>query len=63
MPDWRSIDVRLTSIGLGPYPEVTHAEGRQKALNNGRRVRLGQDAAPKFYRHGATMSLGQQGAN
>ena len=43
---WRQrvrIEGRLTSIGLGPYPEVTLAEARQKALNNSRGVRLGQD--------------------
>ena len=43
---WRErvrIDGRLTSIGLGPYPEVTLAEARRKALDNSRMVRLGQD--------------------
>ena len=43
---WRQrvrIEGRLTSIGLGPYPEVTLAEARQKALDNSRGVRLGQD--------------------
>jgi len=43
---WRQrvrIDGRLTSIGLGPYPEVTLAEAREKALDNSRRVRRGQD--------------------
>ena len=43
---WRQrvrIDGRLTSIGLGPYPEVTLAEARQKALDNSWDVRLGQD--------------------
>ena len=43
---WRQrvrIEGRLTSIGLGPYPEVTLAEARQKALDNNRGVRLGQD--------------------
>ena len=43
---WRQrvrIDGRLTSIGLGPYPEVTLAEARQKALDNSRGIRLGQD--------------------
>ena len=43
---WRQrvrIDGRLTSIGLGPYPEVTLADARQKALDNSRRVRQGQD--------------------
>ncbi|MYD00653.1 MAG: DUF4102 domain-containing protein, partial [Gammaproteobacteria bacterium] len=36
---WRQrvrIEGRLTSIGLGPYPEVTLAEARQKALDNSR---------------------------
>ena len=37
------IEGRLTSIGLGPYPEVTLAEARRKALDNSRGVRLGQD--------------------
>ena len=37
------IEGRLTSIGLGPFPEVTLAEARQKALDNSRGVRLGQD--------------------
>ena len=43
---WRQrvrIDGRLTSIGLGPYPEVTLADARQKVLDNSRRVRQGQD--------------------
>lgn len=43
---WRQrvrIDGRLTSIGLGPYPEVTLAEPRQQALDNSWGVRLGQD--------------------
>ena len=43
---WRQrvrIERRLTSIGLGPYPEVTLAEARQKALDNSRGVLLGQD--------------------
>ncbi|MYH22113.1 MAG: site-specific integrase [Acidobacteria bacterium] len=43
---WRQrvrIEGRLTSIGLGPYPEVTLAEARQKALDNSRGVLLGQD--------------------
>ena len=43
---WRQrvrIEGRLTSIGLGPYPEVTLAEARQNALGNSRGVRLGQD--------------------
>ena len=43
---WRQrvrIEGRLTSIGLGPYPEVTLAEARQKALDNSRMVRLGRD--------------------
>ena len=43
---WRQrvrIEGRLTSIGLGPYPEVTLAEARQKALDNSRMVRLDRD--------------------
>ncbi len=43
---WRQrvrIEGRLTSVGLGPYPEVTLAEARQKALDNSRGVLLGQD--------------------
>jgi len=43
---WRQrvrIEGRLTSIGLGPYPEVTLAEARQQALDNSRGVLLGQD--------------------
>ena len=43
---WRQrvrIEGRLTSIGLGPYPEVTLADARQKALDNSRMVLLGQD--------------------
>ena len=43
---WRQrvrVDGRLTSIGLGPYPEVTLAEARQEALANSRMVRLGRD--------------------
>ncbi len=43
---WRQrvrIEGRLTSIGLGPYPEVTLAEARRKALDNSRMVRQGQD--------------------
>ena len=43
---WRQrvrIDGQLTSIGHGPYPEVTLAETRQKALDNSRAVRLGRD--------------------
>ena len=43
---WRQrvrIEGRLTSIGLGPYPEVTLAEARQKALDNSRMVRHGKD--------------------
>ncbi len=43
---WRQrvrIEGRLTSIGLGPYPEVTLAEARRKALDNSRMVRLGRD--------------------
>ena len=34
---------RLTSIGLGPYPEVTLAEARRKALDNSRAVRRERD--------------------
>ena len=37
------IEGRLTSIGLGPYPEITLAEARQKALDNSRGVRHGSD--------------------
>ena len=43
---WRQrvrIGGHLTSIGLGPYPEVTLAEACRKALDNSRMVRLGQD--------------------
>ncbi len=43
---WRQrvrIDGRLTSIGLGPYPEVTLAEARKMALDHSRMVRLGRD--------------------
>ena len=43
---WRQrvrIDGRLTSLGLGPYPEVTLAEARRKALDNSRMVRQGHD--------------------
>ena len=43
---WRQrvrIEGRLTSIGLGPYPEVTLAEARQKSLDSSRMVRLGRD--------------------
>ena len=43
---WRQrvrIEGRLTSIGLGPYPEVTLAEAQRKALDNSRMVRLGRD--------------------
>ncbi len=43
---WRQrvrIEGRLTSVGLGPYPEVTLAEARRKALDNSRGVLLGQD--------------------
>ena len=43
---WRQrvrIEGRLTSIGLGPYPEITLAEARQKALDNSRAVRHGGD--------------------
>ena len=44
---WRQrvrIEGRLTSIGLGPYPEITLAEARQKALDNSRAVLHGDDA-------------------
>ncbi len=43
---WRQrvrIEGRLTSIGLGPYPEITLAGARQKALDNSRAVRHGGD--------------------
>ena len=43
---WRQrvrIEGRLTSIGLGPYPEITLAEARQKALDNSRAVLQGSD--------------------
>ncbi len=43
---WRQrvrIDGRLTSIGLGPYPEVTLAETRKMALDHSRMARLGRD--------------------
>ena len=43
---WRQrvrIEGRLTSVGLGPYPEVTLAEARRKALDNSRMVRQGRD--------------------
>ena len=43
---WRQrvrIEGRLTSVGLGPYPEVTLAEARQQALDNSRAVRQGGD--------------------
>ena len=43
---WRQrvrIEGRLTSIGLGPYPEITLAEARQKALDHSRAVRHGGD--------------------
>ena len=43
---WRQrvrINGRLTSIGLGPHPEVTLAEARRKALDNSRMVRQGRD--------------------
>ena len=43
---WRErvrIDGRLTSIGLGPYPEITLAEARRKARDNSRAVRHGGD--------------------
>ena len=43
---WRQrlrIEGRLTSVGLGPYPEITLAEARRKALDNSRAVRHGDD--------------------
>ena len=43
---WRQrirVDGRLTSIGLGPYPEVTLDEARRKALDNSRALRHGDD--------------------
>ncbi len=43
---WRQrvrIEGRLTSIGLGPYSEITLAEARQKALDNSRAVLHGGD--------------------
>ncbi|WP_420438304.1 tyrosine-type recombinase/integrase [Candidatus Palauibacter sp.] len=43
---WRQrlrIEGRLTSVGLGPYPEITLAEARRKALDNSREVRHGGD--------------------
>ena len=43
---WRqrvSIEGRLTSVGLGPYPEITLAEARRKTLDNSRAVRHGCD--------------------
>ena len=43
---WRQrvrIEGRLTSIGLGPYPEITLAEARREALDNSRAVRHGGD--------------------
>ncbi len=43
---WRQrlrIEGRLTSVGLGPYPEITLAEARRKALDNSRAVRHGGD--------------------
>ena len=43
---WRQrlrIEGRLTSVGLGPYPEITLAEARQKALDNSRAVLHGGD--------------------
>ena len=38
------IDGRLTSIGLGPYPEVPLADARQEALDKSLGLRLAQDA-------------------
>ena len=43
---WRQrvrIGGRLTSVGLGPYPEITLAEARRKALDNSRAVVHGGD--------------------
>ena len=43
---WRQrlrIGGRLTSVGLGPYPEITLAEARRKSLDNSRAVRHGGD--------------------
>ena len=43
---WRQrlrIEGRLTSVGLGPYPEITLAEARRKALDNNRAVLHGGD--------------------
>ncbi len=43
---WRQrvrVEGRLTSIGLGPYPEITLAEARKKAFDNSRAVRQGGD--------------------
>ena len=43
---WRQrlrIEGRLTSVGLGPYPEITLAEARRKALDHSRAVRHGGD--------------------
>ena len=43
---WRQrlrIEGRLTSVGFGPYPEITLAEARRRALDNSRAVRHGGD--------------------
>ena len=43
---WRQrlrIEGRLTSVGFGPYPEITLAEARRKALDNSRAVVHGGD--------------------
>ena len=43
---WRQrlrIGGRLTSVGLGPYPEITLTEARRQALDNSRTVRNGGD--------------------
>ncbi len=43
---WRQrlrIEGQLISVGLGPYPEMTLAEARRKALDNSRAVRHGGD--------------------
>ena len=37
------IDGQTTNIGLGPYPVVTLAEARRRALNNRRKVEKGTD--------------------
>ena len=37
------IEGRLTSVGLGPYPEITLAEAHRIPLDNSRAVRHGGD--------------------